>query len=393
MYEPTTRHLLDSPIGWADRLAARYDGKKPVLDVSQGAPHYPPPPSVQEHVSRVARSKGGARYTERRGILALREQIVDSLRRESGANVSVDNVLVTAGCNQAFCITTKVLAYPGDEIILHKPYYFNHDMWLRMEHMRPVYVETAPSYEVDATALSGAISERTRAIVLVTPSNPTGAIASPDVIAQIANVARENRTFLVLDETYRAFRGTSTPSHTLLQSDRWSDHVVELFSFSKEFSLAGYRIGAIVAAEDLINEMLKVLDCMAVCAPRLGQEAALVALGTAGAWRKQKSDEVDMIARTFQQVMTRKPGGFVLDAHGPFYGWVRHPFDGSSTQEVLESLFLEQGVLALSGAVFTGSDDGHLRISHANLTELEVAELGARLDEFRTARGGASGAV
>jgi len=266
-----TVQATDSPIGMAYALLDRRAKERELLDLAQAAPQYPAAPEVLEHVVATARHPRGADYVEIAGLPHLREAFAAELSAAYRGRVQAEHVIVTAGCNQAFCLVASALAAPGDEVVLTLPYYFNHDMWLRMSGIAPVYLEPGADLLPTPEAAEALITPRTRAIVLVTPGNPSGATAPPERIAALAEVAARHDVALVLDETYRSFRDTDEPPHALFADPEWSRTVVSLHSFSKDFAIPGYRVGALVASPELGREVTKLLDCVAICAPRIGQ--------------------------------------------------------------------------------------------------------------------------
>jgi aspartate/methionine/tyrosine aminotransferase len=273
---PRTRREIDSPIATAYALLAGRSGERELLDLGQAAPPYPPAPSVIDHVVAVARDPHGADYVGGAGLERLREVFAAELGHDYRGRIHPDDVVVTAGCNQAFCLVASALAEPGDEMVVPLPVYFNHDMWLRMQGMRPVYLEPGPDLVPDPAAAAELITSRTRAIVLVTPGNPTGVTIPPPTIAAFAELARRSGIALVVDETYRSFRGTDEPAHALFADPDWADTVVSLHSFSKALG----------------REVMKLLDCVAIGAPRIGQEAAWAGLTTAAGWRAERAAEL-----------------------------------------------------------------------------------------------------
>ena len=269
---------IDSPISSAYAATEQLTDAQDLLDLAQAAPQYPPAPEVVEHVARVARDERGGTYTDVPGLPQLREAFAAELTRDYGGVVKPANVVVTAGCNQAFSLVAAAVASPGDEVIMPLPYYFNHDMWLRMNGVTPVYLEPGPDLLPHAATAEALITPRTSAIALVTPGNPSGATVSPAGVAAFAEVARRHDIALILDETYRSFRGTGEPAHHLFADPEWARTVVSLHSFSKDLAIPGYRVGAVVASRQLNQQVCKLLDCIAICAPRIGQEAAWAGL-------------------------------------------------------------------------------------------------------------------
>jgi aspartate/methionine/tyrosine aminotransferase len=373
---------IDSPISTAYALLPLRDGNRELLDLAQAAPTYPAAPSVIEHIVAVARHPHGGDYVEVPGLPVLRQSFAAELSHDYGGRVGEQQVLITAGCNQAFCLVASTLAEPGDEIILPLPFYFNHDMWLRLAHISPVYAEPGPHLVPTPDAVRALITPRTRAILLVSPGNPSGVTAAPETIAAYARIARQHQIALILDETYRSFRGTDAPAHALFAEPGWDDTLVSLHSFSKDFAIPGYRVGAVVSSPALLTEVMKLLDCVAVSAPRIGQEAALAGLTTARPWRAARARELVRKRDWFTAAMARRPGGFELVSAGGFFGWVRHPFAGRPTEDVVRDLVVCRDMLVIPGTAFLPDDRAMLRVSFGNLDRGQIADFAARLDDL-----------
>ena len=188
----------------------RFPVEKPLIDVAQAVPGYPPPPALTDHLAAIVGEAASARYTDILGLPALRAALARDMGDFYGASIAAEDVGITAGCNQAFCLALLALARAGEEVILPLPYYFNHQMWFDMQGITARHLPFRPERggvpdPADAAALIG---PKTRAIVLVTPNNPTGAIYPPDVIAEFFDLARRHDLALVVDETYRDFLPT-----------------------------------------------------------------------------------------------------------------------------------------------------------------------------------------
>lgn len=373
-----------SPIAAAYAHLARRSSSERLLDLSQAAPSYPTADVIADRIVEVARAADGGRYAPSPGLPELRQAVADELVRDHAVDaatgcVTAENVQITAGCNQAFCVLAAALAGPGDEIVLPVPYYFNHDMWLKLEGIVPRYLYTDEQQLPDVEAAAALINERTRAIVLVSPGNPTGVTIPPTTIEAFFDLAQSHDLALILDETYRNFRSTSEPSHQLYNRENWDSTLVTVHSYSKDLAIPGYRVGAIVGGEPLVAEALKLLDCVTICAPRIGQEAAVTGLLRAGDWRRAQAERIGSRLVSFRDAMADQPGGFELAASGAFFGWVRHPFDGEPAPAVVERLVLEYDVLAIPGTAFTPSDEQWLRFSFANLEPDDFPLLAERL--------------
>ncbi|MEM7141586.1 MAG: aminotransferase [Actinomycetota bacterium] len=377
---PRATSVPHSPIGAATaRLADRTD-PRPLLNLSQAAPSFAPPPEVTRRLAELAGEPDGARYMPQPGLPSLREAVADDLSAAYDARLETADVLITNGCNQAFCVTISALAGPGDNVVLVLPFYFNHDMWLQVEQIEARHCRPSDGMIPTVDDLAMHLDDRTRAVVLVSPGNPSGAIVPPSRLREIGELARRHDMALVIDETYRGYRGTGAPAHDLFRDDDWREHVISLHSFSKDLAIPGYRVGAVVAGSAVTTEALKILDCVAICTSSTGQHAAEAGLRHAGQWRRAQADRILGIQHRFETMMAERPGGYVLVSAGAYFGWVRHPFD-ESTEQVVQRLAVDHGVLAIPGVAFTPTDDGMIRFSFANMEADDVAVLRDRLEE------------
>lgn len=373
--------LVSSPIGEAKAWLALRTSDRRLLDLSQAAPSYATAPVIAERIAQVGASADGGAYAPPLGLPGLKNAFAERLRVDTGSLVTGEQVLPTAGCNQAFCVAVSALADPGDEVIVPLPYYFNHAMWLEAEGIVPRFLEPGPGFVPSPSDAEAMINDRTRAIVLVTPGNPTGVTIPPHVIDAFADLARRRQIALVIDETYRNFRETSAPPHQAMSEDGWADTTIGLHSFSKDLAIPGYRVGAIVAGEAFLEQAAKLLDCVAICAPRVSQEAALTGLTLAQGWQQEQASRIAANLDVFRSTMAAAPGGFELAASGAFFGWVRHPFESVSSGDVVKHLVLDHDVLVIPGTAFMPTDERWLRFSFANLEAEDFAELAGRLAE------------
>lgn len=374
--------LVHSPIGAAHALVGLRTNDRQLLDLSQAAPSFPPSEAVMRRIAEVACEPDAGRYPPQPGLPELRNAFAEDLTAGYDAEIKPDSVLITAGCNQAFCVVASSLTSPGDEAILVAPFYFNHDMWLKIEGVTVRYLQPEADLVPDPERAQNLITEKTRLITLVTPGNPTGVTIPPDVIHGFADLAARNDVALIVDETYRSFRDDSGGAHQLFDNDDWASDVISLHSFSKDFAIPGYRCGAAVGGQPAITEALKVLDCIAISAPRIGQEAALAGLRHAQEWRVNQAARVKDLEQRFLRAMEDEPGGFRVVSSGAYFGWVQHPHPDLSTEDVVRKLVLDHDVLTIPGTAFTPDDDAMIRLSFANLEPEEISELPHRLSEF-----------
>ena len=359
----------------------RFPEHRPLIDVAQAVPGYPPPKALTEHLARLVADEGSHRYTEIEGLPALRQALARHMSGFYGADIAPDAVAITAGCNQAYCLAMQILAGPGDEVLLPQPAYFNHQMWLDGLGVKAVHLPFRADRQgvPDPDEAARLIGPRTRAIVLVTPNNPTGAVYPPETLRRFYDLARSRRIALVLDETYKDFLPGDGAPHDLFADPAWAETVVHLYSFSKVYCLTGYRVGAVVCGPTVRDALEKVTDCVQICAPRLGQEAALYGIGHLDAWRQGNADIMAGRADALRRAFSRNDLAYDLVSAGAYFAYVRHPFRGEGAVAVARRLARELGLLCLPGSWFGPGQDDYLRFAFANLDAAVMPAIAQRL--------------
>jgi aspartate/methionine/tyrosine aminotransferase len=385
-----TRALADTgtpPIPEAKAWLTAYDGAYgPALDLSQAAPAYAPPPLLMAALAAAAGDPATAAYGPIRGENELRAAYAAELSAVYGAPMSAEAVAIVAGCNQAFVATLMAVAAAGDEVILPTPWYFNHKMAMDMLGVRAVALPCRPDdgFLPDPAAAAALITPRTRAIVLVTPSNPTGAIAPPDLVAGFARLAMAHGLWLVLDETYRDFlpRAGERPHGLFAAAGGAPPHVAQLYSFSKSFAVPGYRLGAVTGPPSLMEPLGKVLDTLQICAPRIGQIAVGRTMAALAGWRESNRALIAARGQAFRSVMAEAEG-WTLGSLGAYFAYAAPPPALGPADAVACKLAETFGVLTIPGRYFGPGQEAWLRIAFANAAEERLRDLPARLALLR----------
>jgi aspartate/methionine/tyrosine aminotransferase len=259
---PRIRATGAPPIPAARGWAARYAGAAgPAIDLTQAVPGYPPHPALLARLGEAAGGRAAAGYGPIDGDPALREALAADLAAAYAAPIGVADVAITAGCNLAFTMAMTVLAGQGEAVLLPVPWYFNHRMALSMLGIEaiplPCRAEDGFVPDPDRAAALLRAHPGVRAVVLVTPNNPTGAVYPPAVIARFAALCRDHGAWLVLDETYRDFLPVDgIPPHGVFADAAWRDGVVHLYSFAKAYCVPGHRVGAIASGPGFRAELM-----------------------------------------------------------------------------------------------------------------------------------------
>jgi aspartate/methionine/tyrosine aminotransferase len=376
------RGIEAPPIAEAMSWISSVPSNRPLINLCQAVPSYPPAESLTEEVGRLAKRPETSLYSDILGIAPLRRELAQSLSADYQAPIAAENIAITAGCNQAFAATMMALAESGDNVILPVPYYFNHHMWLEMLGIRPRYLQVIKAGSTTPVAADAAplIDERTRAIVLCSPNNPTGGIYPAKTIEEFHALAKERGIALVVDETYKDFRADPAPPHGLFKLKDWGDNFIHLYSFSKVYALTGYRVGSVTAGPAFLAELEKILDCITICAPTISQGAALYGLRSLEDWKNQKLATAKEKAAALRQAFTHPGLNYKLLSVGAFFSYIQHPFTDDA-KTVAKRLAQKHDLLALPGSMFGPGQEQYLRLAFANVEAGVMPDVVARLIE------------
>lgn len=379
---PRIRNTFAAPIPAAKAWAARYDGRAgPAIDLTQAVPGYPTHPDLATRLAEGAASPIQARYGTIDGDEMLRAGLAVDINRIYCGDVGAADVAITAGANLAFTMAMTVLCGHGDQVMLPVPWYFNNAMALSMQGLEalPLPCRAEDGFIPDPDRAAELITPRTRAIVLITPNNPTGAVYPPAIIARFAELCAARGLWLLLDESYRDFLPeTALPPHALFTDPSWRDRIIHIYSFSKAYCVAGHRVGAIVTGPAVRTELNKVLDTMQICPPRGPLPGLTWAIDNLHAWKAGNRAIIAERARVFRDGVGQLQD-WRIDALGTYFAYLRIPEHAPDAMQTGEKLATEAGLLSLVGPFFGPGQDRHLRLAFANADLDAIAAVPARL--------------
>jgi len=357
----------------------------PLLNVSQAAPTAPPPEALRRAIADSTMNNPAAHlYGPILGMPELRAQLAADWTGSYHGNIAPDQVAITSGCNQAFTAVLSTPAGVGDEVILPTPWYFNHKMHLDMAGVNAVPLPTGRDMLPDPDLAKSLINARTRAIVLVTPNNPTGAEYPAELVRAFYDLAKTNRLALVIDATYRDFDSRDDAPHELFQDPDWDLTLIQLYSYSKAYRLTGHRVGAIAASRARLSEVEKYLDTVTICPNQLGQIAALWGMQNLGYWLAKERLEI-LDRRAAMQTGMVQLTGWKLLGLGAYFAYLQHPYSTPSPQLAPEIL-RQSSILLLPGSMFrpvTEQAGNHeLRVAFANIDHNGIKTLFSRLENL-----------
>ena len=360
---------------------------KPLIDVSQAAPTEPPPEKMLEFMAnKILCDNAVNTYGPVLGLDELRESLASKWSRQYQGEVSNQNVAITSGCNQAFCASISSFTSENDEVIIPTPWYFNHHMWLQMAGVKSIPLDTDANMNPIIEKAEALITDRTRAIVLVSPNNPSGAIYSNQLLQKFFDLCKSNQIRLIIDETYKDFHPNASQPHTLLENNNWDQVLTILYSFSKTYRMTGHRIGALLTSKENLIEIEKALDTFTVCPPQLGQYAANWGLNNLEAWAAERRTEILQRAKHFsEKFQPLSAAGWSLRGCGAYFAFVEHPFEDESN--ILAPLILrDQGILLMPGTMFYPKHNPlgsrSFRIAFANIDKNKISTLLERLKDL-----------
>jgi aspartate/methionine/tyrosine aminotransferase len=352
------------------------------ISLGQGVVHYGPPQPAIDAVRAALSQPATHEYQDGAGLPALIERVSAKLRAENGIDVGRDiGVMVTAGANMAFMHAVFAITEPGDEIILNVPFYFNHEMAIQMAGCTAVCVATDERYQLRVEALRAAVTERTRAIVTVSPNNPSGAVFGEAVLRDVSNLCRERGVYHIADEVYEYFTYGSERHVSAGSLPGAAGHTISMFSLSKAYGFAGWRIGYLTYPEHLAAAMAKSQDTILVCPPVASQIGAVAALDVG---RSYCQPYVAELAEIRDVVMSRlaalAPLASVPTADGAFYALLKVNTDLPPMQ-IAERLIREHKVAVIPGPAFGMTTGCCFRVAYGALQKKTVAEGIGRLGD------------
>lgn len=377
-----TEDIMPPPIVKLAEAAKRFISSPDFLDLGQGLPgHIPPEDAIASLRERLSHPSTHL-YTSDQGLLELREELSLYLRQNNGIDVNPqDELVITAGANNAFAGTIMTLLEHNENIIVPTPYYFNSAMAIKLAGGNVVEVPTGPGFQPIPADIEKAIDEKTRGVFLVSPNNPTGAVYEKDTVNQIVDICIQHDIVLISDETYSRMVFDGASHYSPRQRRDAAEHIITLGSFSKDFGMSGWRVGFVVGPKEFTDEFLKVQDTVSICAPTAGQLLALDILKNGLDSIEQEIERLNLL-RGLAYLRIREIDQLeVPRTSGTFYIFPKVKGCKDSRALVMDIL-QSTGTLVLPGVIFGAAGEGHIRISIGPLTPEAVDEAFDRLAKY-----------
>ena len=345
------------------------------ISLGQGVVNYPPPPEAIASLQDFLSLSSNHLYQAVTGIEPLTKAIAYKLATDNQIELNEQNaVVVTAGSNMAFLNAILAITQAGDEIILNTPYYFNHEMAMTMANCHPVLVDTNNNYQLDLEAIAQAITPKTKAIVTISPNNPTGAVYPAADLQAVNDLCRDRCIYHISDEAYEYFTYDDIKHTSPGSFAKSAEHTISLFSLSKAYGFASWRIGYMVIPQHLLLAVKKVQDTNLICPPVVSQYAAVGALSAGKTYCQRHLAEIAKVrAVVAKQLDSIKDICAIAPADGAFYFFLRVNSQ-IDDMELVKQLVEQYKVAVIPGSTF-GMNDCYLRVAYGSL-QLPTAKAG-----------------
>lgn len=371
-------------------LASKVEG---CISLGQGIPSFATPRFIREAVIEALRQNDAiGKYSLQPGLPALKEAIARRLQQTKGITINPDTELfISCGAMEAIAGGIATLIERGDEVLIPTPNYSSHIEQVLFAEGIPVFVPLIEEagWKLDIKGFKKAVTKKTKAIVLCNPMNPTGAVFSEEELKALAKLALDRDLFIVADEAYDFLVYDNYPHFSLASIPELKKNLIACYSFSKMYCMTGWRVGYMVASNRIIDQVLKVHDAFAICAPTVSQYAALAALratnGRDGEGDQFIRDLVAALASRREITCSRLDRLSHLFAYekpkGAYYVFPRIALPGLSSMDLSLKLLYEAKVITVPGSGFGPTGEGHIRLSFG-ATENELEKAFDRMEEW-----------
>ena len=348
------------------------------ISLGQGIAYYGPPESVYKKINKIDSKIGYHAYSEVEGIDELRAEVTQKLLYENKIKInSKRKILISAGSNMSFMNALMVITNPDDEIILLRPYYFNHEMAINMINCKVMAIDTDHTYQPCLEKIANAITSRTRAIVTVSPNNPSGAVYPKSTLIEINKLCRDNKIYHISDEAYEYFTYDKTKHFSPGSIENTEDYTISLYSLSKAYGLASWRIGYMVIPEHLFNSVKKVQDTYLICPTRIAQDAAIAALKTGRSFTIKHLKQIEYVRVNLYAELKKINNICTLPfTMGAFYFFIKLKTNLTGF-ELVDILIKKYKIAAIPGEPFGMNRGCYLRISYGALNK-EMSKIGTQ---------------
>jgi aspartate/methionine/tyrosine aminotransferase len=348
-------------------LSARVEG---AVSLTWGLPSFRTPEYIRRGVKQyLDEDLDAGKYTLPDGLPELRALVVANHKKKTGIDVDADeNVMICAGNMQGLNTLFHTMLDPGDEIILTDPCFASHIQQINLFSGKSIYwpLDENNNWSLDIDLLADLITDKTQAIVLVSPSNPTGKVFTEDELIRVGEIARSHNILIIIDDPYSDFVYDNRDKYFNLASvEELKEHIVYLYSFSKSYAMSGWRLSYMIMPAELKREALKVHDATMICAPRISQLAGIVALSQPSDHKQEFETILHGRRELICQRLDNIPHVFANQKpEGAYYVFPKIIAEHTSSKEFAIDLLNKTRVAVTPGSAFGPSGEHHVRMAY-----------------------------
>ena len=363
-------YVLESDVSAIKEMSTLSASIEGAVSLAWGLPSFRTPEYIRQGVKQLLDTDIDAgKYTLPDGLPELRQLAVSEHKKKTGIDVDADeNVMISAGNMQALNTLFHTMLDPGDEIILTDPCFASHIQQIKLFNGKPVYwpLDESNNWSLDINLLPELITDKTQAIVIVSPSNPTGKIFSKEELLRVGEIARQNDILIIIDDPYSDFVYDNRDKYFNLASvEELREHIVYLYSFSKAYAMSGWRLSYMVMPAELKYEATKVHDATMICAPRISQLAGIIALSQTSDHKQRFEAILEKRRQLICQRLDNVPHVFSNQKpEGAYYVFPRIISEHTSSKEFAIDLLNDARVTLTPGSAFGPSGEGHVRMAY-----------------------------
>lgn len=371
-----------TPMGQSDVLAREYDD---VINLSLGDPDLITDGIIIDNAFKDAKA-GHTKYTDFRGEPELRDEIRKFYRDKYSMDFTDEEVMVVASGCLGMYLALEATIDDGDEVIIHAPYFTPYPQQIELAGGVPVVLNTyeEEGFQINIDRLEKLINERTKAVIVNTPNNPSGNCFTVETLTNIVNIAKKHDLLIIADDIYDALSFES-PFMPIASIDDAKKRTIIINSFSKDYIMTGWRIGNIIAPEYIIKTIQQINENVVFTAPSISQRGALYALRNRNAIQKPMVEEYKKRVYYAYSRINNIPSMSVMSPKGTFYLFINIKKTGLSSSSVCEALLKEAHVLALPGTAFGDCGEGYIRIA-CTVKEEKMKEAFDRIERMQIFR-------
>lgn len=344
------------------------------ISLGQGVAYYGPPEEALRSVEKFLSNPENHKYQPVQGIPGLVEIIQSKLKTENNISSRGNRIVVTAGANMGFVNAVLAITSPGDEIILQVPYYFNHEMAIIIADCKVVCVPTDENYQLRPDAVAATVTGRTRAVVTISPNNPAGVVYPESDLREINELCKSHNIYHISDEAYEYFTYDGARHFSSGSIEGSAEHTISLFSLSKAYGFASWRIGWMVIPEHLYMPVKKIQDTNLICPPVISQWAAIGAMQAGADYCRRKLQLTAEIRQMFLNELRQiKNLVTVPRADGAFYFLLKVHSD-IEPMKLVKRLIEEYKVAVIPGMTFGIENQCTLRVAYGAIQKETAKE-------------------